>query len=322
MDIDDRLAFIVGHYKSGSTWLAHLLALAPQIVSVRECHVFRYAREAENFSAANDILFKSSAWGMGGIKSYPRHWASTMTRGIRAATGLARYAAALPTNDVPTSMHDLGLWRQLRLQRRMSNAIDETEYCKLLFAELLERFNPEAYIVEKTPTNVYELDLLKKIFPRAKLISIHRDGRDVVVSDMHHLRRAYGREEEFSQRVHKWVNAMEAEKQGAVNYDIHQLSYEQLQFEPQETVAQVLDHLGLYHDKHFVERLINGAAFEVSSGGRVAGVEDTSSFQRKGVVGDWRNVFSDSDIREFSKVAGPLLVELGYEKSADWRTWT
>jgi len=322
MEIDNRLAFIVGHYKSGSTWLAHLLALVPEIISVRECHVFRYAREAENFETANEMLFEASAWGMGGLKKYPRHWTSTLTRGLRTSLGLAKHASAMPSTDMPTSMHDLGILNQLNLRKRMAKATTQQEYCTLLFEALLKRFDPGAYIVEKTPTNIFELDSVTNFFPKAKLISIHRDGRDVVVSDMHHLRRAYGREEQFTQRVQKWVTAMEAERQGAERFNIHQLSYEDLQFEPKQTVENVLNFLELKHDEALVSSMIKGAAFEVSSGGRKAGVEDVSSFQRKGVVGDWQNVFSEAEIQEFSEIAGPLLVELGYEESADWRTWT
>ena len=36
-----KLGFIVGHYKSGSTWLINLLSLHPGIRGVSETHVFR-----------------------------------------------------------------------------------------------------------------------------------------------------------------------------------------------------------------------------------------------------------------------------------------
>ncbi len=320
--LDDRLGFIVGHYKSGSTWLSHLLALSPDIISVRECHVFRYARTADSFEAANERLFNQSAWGMGGVRRYPRHWAGDATRGIRRALGLARYVAALPTRNVPTSMHDLGLVRHLRLRSRMARAVDADDYCRLLFAELVDRFDPANRLVEKTPTNIFELDAIGRVFPAAKLVSVHRDGRDVVVSDMHHLKRAYNAQESFESRVNKWVRAMNAERDAARHQDIHTLSYEALQAAPDRTLAAVLDHLDTAHDEALRERMIRGASFEASSGGRAAGVEDASRFQRKGIVGDWRNVFTDEQTRTFSELAGPLLVELGYESSDDWREWT
>jgi hypothetical protein len=49
----------------------------------------------------------------------------------------------------------------------------------------------------------------------------------------------------------------------------------------------------------------------------VVGFLPSSSF-RKGVAGDWSNVFAEEDKQIFMKEAGELLVRLGYEKSHDW----
>ena len=46
--------------------------------------------------------------------------------------------------------------------------------------------------------------------------------------------------------------------------------------------------------------------------------EDPSSFFRKGVVGDWRNVFTERDKYVFKEEAGDLLIKLGYEEDSDW----
>ena len=51
---------------------------------------------------------------------------------------------------------------------------------------------------------------------------------------------------------------------------------------------------------------------------REAGEENSSSFFRKGVAGDWRTVFTERDKAVFKEEAGDLLVELGYEKHQDW----
>lgn len=39
---------------------------------------------------------------------------------------------------------------------------------------------------------------------------------------------------------------------------------------------------------------------------------------RKGVIGDWRNHFTDEHIAAFKEVAGPHLITLGYERDLDW----
>jgi len=66
-----------------------------------------------------------------------------------------------------------------------------------------------------------------------------------------------------------------------------------------------------------VRRCVSSASFEKLSRGRSRGQEDPTSFFRKGVAGEWRNVFTEEDGKIFEEEAGELLVRLGYEK--DWQ---
>ena len=52
--------------------------------------------------------------------------------------------------------------------------------------------------------------------------------------------------------------------------------------------------------------------------GRWPDEEDVTSHQRKGIVGDWQNVFLPRHVKAFKRMAGDLLIELGYEDNADW----
>jgi hypothetical protein len=67
-----------------------------------------------------------------------------------------------------------------------------------------------------------------------------------------------------------------------------------------------------------VRRCVENASFENLSGGRQRGEEDHSSFFRKGIAGDWRNVFTEKDKRVYKEAVGDLIVKLGYEKDNDW----
>jgi hypothetical protein len=55
---------------------------------------------------------------------------------------------------------------------------------------------------------------------------------------------------------------------------------------------------------------------------RAAAVADQlfggSATFRKGMIGDWRNHFTPEHTRAFKRVAGDLLMQLGYEASLDW----
>ena len=71
------------------------------------------------------------------------------------------------------------------------------------------------------------------------------------------------------------------------------------------TVERVAEHVGLKTDErtmHLVEKELFGV-------GRTF---------RKGQSGGWRSEFTDEHVRATKEVAGPLLVELGYETDLDW----
>jgi len=65
-------------------------------------------------------------------------------------------------------------------------------------------------------------------------------------------------------------------------------------------------------------RIIEGKSFSKMSGGRSRGQENVKSHYRKGTPGDWRNHFSDENIRAFKSRYNGLLLELGYEQYEDW----
>ena len=59
------------------------------------------------------------------------------------------------------------------------------------------------------------------------------------------------------------------------------------------------------------------ASFQNLSG-RTPGNDNPSSPQRKGIVGDWKNHFSESNKERFKAKFGHLLIEFGYEKNMNW----
>ena len=83
-------------------------------------------------------------------------------------------------------------------------------------------------------------------------------------------------------------------------------------------MRRLLGFLGADSGEEAARKCVEAASFEQLSGGRSKGEEDSSSFYRKGVAGDWRNHFTEEDRRVFKEEAGELLIRLGYERDLDW----
>ena len=99
-----------------------------------------------------------------------------------------------------------------------------------------------------------------------------------------------------------------------------EVTYEDLQVAPTQEVARLFDFLGVAADKKITSRCVKAASFERLSGRKPGGEDYVLDFkkQRKGVAGDWRNVFTKTDKHVFKETAGDLLVDLGYEKDLNW----
>jgi hypothetical protein len=207
---------------------------------------------------------------------------------------------------------------------------------------------------DKTPTT--SPDVIKEIHrlcPGSKVIHIIRDGRDIEVSWMYHQwnrskdrggiqildpeemerREAYRQDPEKLQRlgffdeeklragVRAWRSRIETlcgDGPELLGNNYVETRYEDLLRNTAAEVKRLLDFLEVRSDKGVVRRLVNQASFENISGGRQRGEEDSTSLVRKGIAGDWKNVFSDKDKQIFKREAGDLLVKLGYEKDDNW----
>jgi hypothetical protein len=211
---------------------------------------------------------------------------------------------------------------------------------------------------DKTPffsQNV--LSEMSEIYPEARVIHIIRDGRDVVVSKMHHLwkaeargepvdllpeeivkREAFYRDPEvFSasqeggifreERLRAWAEGWRTRVGRAVEVgpalfgsNYVEVRYEDLLERPDKEAARLFRFLGADASTEVVEECVEEASFEKGSG-RQRGQDDyplRHGKYRKGIAGDWKNVFIERDTEIFKETAGDLLIGLGYEKDNTW----
>lgn len=94
-----------------------------------------------------------------------------------------------------------------------------------------------------------------------------------------------------------------------------EVRYEDLIARPEEEVGRVLTVLGAEGSEEATKSCLEAAGTATQAADRRGG----SGVQfRKGISGDWRNVFTEEDKRIFKRHAGDLLVRLGYEDGDNW----
>ncbi len=100
--------------------------------------------------------------------------------------------------------------------------------------------------------------------------------------------------------------------------NIAYVSYEELLAEPFEAMTRCISKfIDEPIDEQRLQATIDRYSFDRMAG-RSRGVEDRSSFLRKGVAGDWRNHFSRQAAEVFDRFAGQTLIDLGYERDRSW----
>lgn len=193
----------------------------------------------------------------------------------------------------------------------------------------------EIYGEKQTPylgTATQVLDQLLEYDPGIRLISLVRDGRDVIVSganQWHNLspddgpsrqgaREAGVEPKWFDMFAQHWVEAVTAVRAARHRFRcILQVRYEDMLQHTEQEAARVLEFIGADADPAVVARCVDAASFRSLSGGRRSGEEDPTSFFRKGTAGDWREKLSPSQVRQFEERCGELLTELGYALSTE-----
>lgn len=96
------------------------------------------------------------------------------------------------------------------------------------------------------------------------------------------------------------------------------VKYEDLLQDTNTTLRHLLyDLMGEEPDPERVKTIVNKYSFKNQSGRR-SGEENTSSFLRKGIAGDWKNNFTLEAKQVFNHYAGETLVKLGYEIDDSW----
>ena len=314
--------FVVGRAKSGTRWLKKLLDSHP------------------------DILCKGEG------RFFGREWRQDYAKQVELLLPPTSLQNALLSAKDLKYWIDKSVWTQDEGEHLSALTRLTVEY---FLTQSLSKTDKKI-VGDKTP--LVRPDIAKEIAticPEAKVIHIIRDGRDSAVSFMHHLWRrtkdqggmhdldpaeiakresyredparflASGESIFTEQRIETFAREWRDRVSGTITYgselikeNYTEVRYESLLEKPEEEVERLFGFLGADADRDLVRRSVEAASFEGLAKGRKRGEEDSTSGFRKGIAGDWHNVFSERDKAIFKEHAGGLLIELGYETNENW----
>jgi hypothetical protein len=160
-------------------------------------------------------------------------------------------------------------------------------------------------------------------FP-ARFIHLLRDGRDVVVSKYFYEKDfcvQNGIYKDFNMSFDECVKKTALEWSAFVSSwlkrDVITCRYEELLEDALSTLKKIFGLLGTtVSDEKICESIKANTKEKMKKS--LAGAFQYNTFVRKGIIGDWRNHFTERSRKIFKLFAGDILIRLEYEKDMDW----
>ena len=293
--IERRLVWIFGSPRSGSTWLLRLLADHPRVVPVNEPLIGLHL--GPMLHDVIDIEVDMSALD----------WTDFMVRTARANHADEFFAEEYRDVWLP-AVGDL-------LRKR--------------FAEHARRHPkplPGAPIVAiQEPNGSQSADVIMAALPRATLVFLLRDGRDVVDSVIAAAQPGTwvsqtfpglgsipeaGRRDFVERTARKWLWRTEVVQATFASHPgpKHLIRYEDLLADTPGQLRPLLGGIGLHADDAQLAALVERHSFESTP----ASERGPKGFRRAATPGLWRQNLSDDEQALLEEIMGPKLRELGY----------
>lgn len=192
------------------------------------------------------------------------------------------------------------------------------------FAGLCLRSTGKARWAEKTPRNISRIGAIFHFFPEARFVHVLRDGRDVVCSLRTHPRHQVvdgklvplDTWKPLAGCARRWRDDIERSRPFWNDPRLHTLRYEELVKDPEPVLRRLMAFLEEPWDAVMLAHSAGGSSFRDVT--RFAQNPEAIGAVTASSIGRWERDLDAKDRRIFKKIAGPLLIELGYAKDDAW----
>jgi protein-tyrosine sulfotransferase len=205
-------------------------------------------------------------------------------------------------------------WDPAEIEGWQRESRSQMEFIELFQRAMLERSGKLIW-AEKTPRNAGRFRFVRRHFPKAKLVHIIRDGRDVVCSL---------RQTPFARIDHappagvkaavrcavQWQTLVEAGLRLRGDPGYYEIRYENLVREPERELRALVAFLGLPWEDQILEAALIDSE-EVDENAAHSEIFGSS-------VGRWQRDLSPEDCQALQLLIGPTLIKLEYGKELGW----
>ena len=174
------------------------------------------------------------------------------------------------------------------------------DFCDRVFVGLRDQIHPNAtHILERTPWHAKVLPLVGEIYPDAAVLHIIRDGRDVARSL---VARHWG-PDTFEEAAQEWQSTVEAARYAGPSLARYrEVRYESLIADPEAQMLDIFEWLRLPATPETVDAM----RLEMKTPVNLRPEDSTVAAAK------WESTLGAADRRTVERIAGSLLVELGY----------
>lgn len=196
------------------------------------------------------------------------------------------------------------------------------EFIEKVYTKIAQKNPNVTHILDKNPSYTFQIELIHRFLPNAKFIHLIRDGRDTAVSMIAARKKIGYGPDNIIKASETWLSYVRAaQKAKKFQGQYLEVRYEDLLNCGEETLISVFNFCCLPITDKEVSEIIAEHDFNVMKSKRQHADDRAKThpeFYRKGKAGNWQEELTSIQKYLVDRIAGDLLIELGYDDHGWW----